>query len=128
MKNKLVYIAHPVGGNIKANVKKILKLCHDIHKKNDNIIPFVPYITALYYLNDEIMEERKLGMLANQEHFKRRTMDEVWICGSKISEGMKHEIKLAIRYKIPVKIYNPKLRKEAELIIQKRIIISDWKK
>lgn len=115
-KNKLVYIAHPVGGNIKANIKKILQLCHDIHKKNENIIPFAPYIVALYYLSDKIIEERKLGMLANQEHFKRKTMDEVWLCGPNISEGMKQEIKLAIKYKIPIKIYNPKLKNQFELL------------
>lgn len=112
MRNKLVYIAHPVGGNTKANVKDILRLCHRIHKENNNIIPFAPYIVALYYLNDKIIEERKLGMLANQEHFKRKTMDEVWICGSEISEGMKQEIKLAIKYKIPIKVYNPELKNQ----------------
>lgn len=116
MKNKLVYIAHPVGGDIENNIKKILQLCHDIHKKNDAIIPFAPYVVALYYLNDTIVEERELGIQANVEHFKRKTMDEVWLCGSKISEGMKQEIKLAKENGIPVKIYSPNLESEFELI------------
>lgn len=119
MKNKIVYIAHPVGGNVKENIKKILQICHRVHTNKKEVIPFAPYIVALYYLNDEILEERKLGMLANQEHFKRKTMDEVWLCGDKVSDGMKAEIKLAIKYKIPIKIHNPKLKKDFELIKNK---------
>ena len=116
MKNKLVYIGHPVGGDIERNIKKILEICHNIHKKNDNIIPFAPYVVSLYYLDDNIVEERKLGMLANQEHFERKTMDEVWLFGSRISEGMKWEIEQAAKYGIPIKVCNSKLKKEFEKI------------
>ena len=110
MNNKLVYIAHQVGGNTKDNVKKILQICHDIHKKDNNIIPFVPYLVALQYLDDAVIEERELGIQANAEHFKRKTMDEVWLCGPKISAGMEHEIKFALKYNISIKCYNPKLQ------------------
>ena len=116
MKNKLIYIAHPVGGNIKENIKKILQICHNIHRENNGVIPFAPYIVALYYLNDDIIEERKLGMLANQEHFKRKTMDEIWLYGDNISKGMEGEIKLAIKHEIPIKLHNPKLKNQFELI------------
>ena len=119
MNNKLVYIAHQVSNDIENNIKQILKICHDIHKKNNNVIPFAPYLVALQYLNDEIVEERELGIQANEEHFKRKTMDEVWICGPTISVGMEHEIKFALKYNIPIECYNPKLQNDFDKIIQK---------
>ena len=116
MENKLVYIAHPVGGDVSGNIKKILQICHDVHKKDNSLIPFVPYMAALQYLNDDLQEERALGIQANMEHFKRKTMDEVWLCGPRISEGMKQEIKLAKEFGIPIKFYNPELEAEFELL------------
>ena len=118
MNNKLVYVAHPVGGNIKDNVKKIFQICHDIHKNNNNIIPFAPYLVALQYLDDTVIEERELGIQANAEHFKRKTMDEVWLCGSKISAGMEYEIKFALKYNIPIKYYNLKLQHDFDKLFK----------
>jgi hypothetical protein len=119
MKNKLVYIAHQVSGDVEGNIKKILELCHDIHKKNDNIIPFAPYVVSLHYLNDDLVEERELGILANQEHFERKTMDEVWICGPKISKGMEQEIKLARKYEIPIRVYSQELEDDLGSFLDK---------
>ena len=114
MNNKLVYIAHQVSGNIENNVKQIFQICHDIHKEDNNIIPFAPYLVALQYLDDRVIEERELGIQANEEHFKRKTMDEVWLCGPEISKGMQHEIKFALEYNIPIKCHNPKLKDDLD--------------
>jgi len=113
----LVYIAHQVGGDVEGNVRRILDICHDVHKADDDIIPFTPYLSALQYLDDAIPEERELGMLANVEHFRRRTMDEMWLCGPRISNGMSEEIKLALQYDIPIKCYNPTLESDLEAFL-----------
>ena len=115
MKNKLVYIAHQVSGDVEGNIKKILQICHDVHREDNNLLPFAPYVVALQYLDDTIVEERSLGILANEEHFKRKTMDEVWLCGPRISEGMKQEIRLAKKYKIPIKVYSEALKNNLEI-------------
>lgn len=117
MEHKVVYIAHQVSGDIDGNIKKILQLCHDIHKADDNIIPFAPYLVALQYLDDNVHEERELGILANIEHFKRKTMDEIWLCGPKISKGMEQEIKLAKKYNIPIKCFNSELEPNFKSIL-----------
>jgi hypothetical protein len=106
---KLIYISHPLSGDIAKNIKDILKICKKIHTAK--IIPFAPYLVAANYLKDHVSRERKLGMRANVECFNRRVMDEVWLCGNKISKGMQEEIKLAKKHKIPVKYYNNKLKK-----------------
>ncbi len=111
---KIVFIAHPIGGNVKANVKEVLKLCKELHTKD--VIPLAPYLQALQYLDDAIPEERELGIAISRECFKRKIMDEVWLCGPTISKGMKEEIKLAKKYNIPIKFHNKELEKELKLV------------
>ena len=111
---KLVYIAHPIAGNVEENVRSVLDICKEIH--SDHIIPIAPYLVALQYLSDHLTEERDLGIAANQEFFRRGVMDEVWVCGSHISEGMREEIKLALKYGIPIKCYSPDLQAELDQV------------
>jgi len=112
---KLVYLSHPISGNVDKNVRAILGICKKIHTKN--VIPFAPYLVAVQYLNDKISRERKLGIQSGFTCFSRRAMDELWLCGDRISKGMKEEIKLALKYKIPIKCYNQKLKGELEKIL-----------
>ena len=107
---KLVYIAHPVGGDVQNNIKKILQICRHIHLADDNCVPFAPYVVSLQYLNDAISGEREIGMSADWEYFKRKVMDELWLCGDRISEGMRLEIEQAREYDIPIICYNPELK------------------
>lgn len=97
---KTVFVAHPISGDVKGNMKKVLKLCAEIHTRN--IIPIVPYLISLQYLNDEVVEDRELGMAANHECFYRGYVDELWLFGNRISKGMIEEIKLAREMGIPV--------------------------
>lgn len=100
-KIKTVFIAHPISGDIKGNVTKVLKICEKIH--SEKIIPIAPYLVSLQYLDDKIIEDRKLGINANIECFHRKYIDELWLFGDKISKGMKQEIMLALKLKIPIK-------------------------
>ena len=97
---KTVFIAHPISGDIKGNMKKVLAICEEIHSKD--IIPVAPYLVSLQYLNDEIIEDRELGVDANLECFHRGYIDELWLFGDKISSGMKQEILLAKELNIPI--------------------------
>ncbi len=97
---KTVFIGHPIGGDIRANVAKVLKICEEVHTKD--IIPVAPYLISLQYLNDEVTEDRELGMEANHESFRRRYVDELWLFGDKISNGMRGEVLLARELNIPI--------------------------
>ncbi|KKP98961.1 MAG: hypothetical protein US71_C0001G0128 [Parcubacteria group bacterium GW2011_GWD2_38_12] len=101
MRVKTVFIAHPISGDIKGNVVKVLAICEKIHSKE--IIPVAPYLVSLQYLDDEIIEDRKLGIAANLECFRRKYIDELWLYGDRISKGMEQEIKLALKLRIPIK-------------------------
>ncbi len=112
---KTVYIAHPVGGDVKGNARKILEICSCVHTQK--IIPVVPYLVAIQYLNDDVLEERRLGIEANVECFHRGMVDEVWLYGERISPGMREEVLLAFKLNIPVLPMTPETRKELDEII-----------
>ena len=97
---RTVFVAHPISGNVKGNEEKVRKICAKIHTRN--IIPVAPYLISLQYLNDEVIEDRELGIAANHECFYRGFVDELWLFGDRISSGMIEEIKLAREMGIPV--------------------------
>ena len=113
---KLIYIAHQIAGNIDENVREVLQICREVH--TEDIIPMALYLVAVQYLNDHLGEERALGIAANKEHFRRKVMDETWLCGPIISKGMRGEILLSLQYGIPIKCYNPKLQSELEILLK----------
>ena len=59
-------------------------------------------MTAIQYLDDGIAEERRLGMEANFEAFRRGYVDEIWLFGNRISSGMEQEVRLALELGIPI--------------------------
>ena len=97
---KTVFIAHPISGDVRGNVKKVLEICEMIHTKD--IIPVAPYLVSLQYLDDAVVEDRELGMEANHECFRRHYIDELWLFGDFISTGMWKEINLARELGIPI--------------------------
>lgn len=102
MSKKIVYIAHPISGNVKGNLLKIQKIVREICFSTENIIPFVPYYSDLMALDENNPEERARGIANDQVYFERGVMDELWLFGPRVSEGMRHEIKLAKLFGIPV--------------------------
>jgi predicted metal-dependent TIM-barrel fold hydrolase len=106
---KVVYIAHPVRGNVRENIDKILQICRETHLSG--VIPIAAYVTMFQYLDDSIPEERELGMEADGVLFERRAFDELWLFGDYISEGMKAEIFLALQLDIPVVPKTPETEK-----------------
>ena len=107
---KTVFIAHPISGDIVGNMKKVLGICEQIHSKD--IVPVAPYLVSLQYLNDEVMEDRVLGIAANLECFHRKYIDELWLFGDKISSGMVQEVKLAKSLGIPIIPKTPETDKD----------------
>ncbi len=97
---KIVFIAHPIKGDVLGNSSKVLEICKKIH--SDKIIPFAPYLVLLSYLNDDDPMERELGIAASLKAFYRGYIDELWLYGDCISAGMKKEILLALDLGIPI--------------------------
>lgn len=99
---KIAYIAHPVGGDVKNNMAEIAKIGRLINTLEPDVIPFAPYYFDLFCLNDHVPEERAKGLANGVVVFERRMITELRLYGSRISEGMKLEIELAGKYGIPI--------------------------
>jgi hypothetical protein len=113
---QMIYIAHPVGGDVSENLRRIVEICSKVH--SSQIIPLVPYYIALQYLDDSKPDDRIIGFAQNKLYFTRRIIDEVWLCGPRISSGMHEEIIWALENEIPVKCHNPALRSELAAILK----------
>lgn len=116
MKNKTVFISHPISGDIEGNVKKVLEICRKIH--TGNIISVAPYLVSLGYLDDEIAEDRELGIEANLEALRRGFIDELWLFGERISKGMEQEIQLAMSLNIRVVPKTMETKKDLEKLLK----------
>lgn len=99
---KTVYIAHPIGGDVENNIKKLIATCREVNLSEPDIIPFVPYLSDLYALNDEIPEERERGLKNGLSLLKKGFIDEIWLYVDRISNGMRAEINVCLEFGIKV--------------------------
>lgn len=97
---RTVYLAHPISGDVGANVHRVLLLSEEVFRKLPDHIPFAPYLLALAVLSEGDYEDRDRGISANREYFRRKAFDELWICGD--SEGVKQETQWADHYGIKI--------------------------
>ena len=99
---KIVYIAHPIGGDVDNNIKKVIAICRDVNLTEPDIIPFVPYLSDLYALDDSKPEERERGLKNGLSLLKRGFTDEIWLYGDRISNGMRSEVEICNQVGIKV--------------------------
>lgn len=107
---KIVYIAHPISGDIEGNLAKIREIVKGINTHFTDIVPFVPYYSDVVSMDDTIPELRARGIANDNEMFRRKVMDELWVYGDHISSGVKAEIDLAVSLGIPVSFKSIKIR------------------
>lgn len=98
---KVVYIAHPIGGDL-VNLYKIRSIGRKINLEEPNVVPFAPYFFDCHSLDDNVPEERQRGIKNNVALLKKGFVDEVRLYGKRISEGMRQEIDLAFKLGIDV--------------------------
>ena len=49
---KIAYIAHPISGDVKENIKKIINIIRTVNLEEPLTVPFAPYIPDCIALND----------------------------------------------------------------------------
>ena len=94
---KLVFVSSPYRGNVVRNVgvaRAAARLVFDAGH-----VPVVPHLYITQVLDDDVEEDRKLGIHAALQLLAR--CDEVWVFGEP-SEGMRLEIGEAHRLDIPL--------------------------
>jgi len=108
----IVYVAHPVAGNVEQNLAEVKRICAELHSKE--IYPIAPYWMMLQYQDDAKPEQRALGIAYNMLYFHRNFFHELWLYGDRISKGMAEEIEMAEYYGIPVR---PKTEATARMFL-----------
>jgi hypothetical protein len=113
MRPTTVYPAHPIGGDVEKNLKKVRAIVRQLHL-TPGIQPVAPYLADCSegVLDDSVPKERAIGIASAREYFARGMIDEVWLYGPCISEGMRGEIELAWKFHIPVCAMTPGTVKE----------------
>lgn len=94
-----VYVCSPLRGDIEGNLQKVRQYGKFVLECG--MAPVIPHFYA-EILDDTVDEERALGMTAGTSLLFR--VDELWVFGDKVTEGMRKEktfaehLKLRIRY------------------------------
>ena len=99
---KRVYICSPLKGNMEKNTMRARIYCRFAFDKG--LVPVAPHIYYPQFLDDSDKAERAAGLKYGLEQLWQ--CREVWVFGSRISEGMRAEIELAKDLKIPVKYFD----------------------
>ena len=87
---KMVYICSPCRGDYENNIAAAKRYCR--RAIIDGVVPIAPHVYFTQFLDDDIGDERKLGMKAAIELLE--LCHEVWVYGDP-TEGMTAEIKYA---------------------------------
>lgn len=95
---KLIYVASPFSGDVERNVGYAKQACRKVMESGHAF--FAPHLIYPSMLNDEVPEERQLGIEMGLAMLSR--CDELWVFGGRISAGMQAEIQEAQRIGIPI--------------------------
>jgi hypothetical protein len=99
---KIVYIAHPISGDLEGNLSDLRRIVRKINLENANVVPFVPYYVDIVSLDDNNPEERARGITNDTAILRSGVVNEMWLTGPKISKGMQAEKEIADEMNIPV--------------------------
>lgn len=99
MNPPLVFIAHPVSGEVAANLETTARWVRWAIVEH-GVYAIAPYIGLCAALNDGDIDERARGMDISLEVLKR--CDALWLCGLHLTAGMKIERDFASSLDIPI--------------------------
>lgn len=109
MRNTIVYIAHPISGDVAGNLAKIERIVKHIYNspKYATILPLVPYYLDCLVLDDENPQQRQTGLQNGLKILSREGfINELWLFGPTISQGMKQEVFAAFGNHIKVSAHD----------------------
>jgi len=96
---KVVFICSPYAGDIEGNVMRSKRYAR--FALTEGAVPIIPHLMYPQFLQDDDKEDRKLGIEMGLILLTR--CDELWVFGSKVSQGMAIEIKKAKQRNITIR-------------------------
>lgn len=107
----IIYICSPFSGDIKNNIKKARAFCRFAITKN--CIPIAPHLLYPQFMDDSIQKDRKMAMHFNYVLLGK--CNELWVFGGTISSGMKREIELAKKRRMPIRYWSSECEEVATI-------------
>lgn len=102
-----VFICSPYRGDIEHNIEVARYAGHIAAVTG--YVPVIPHLIYPQFLDDNIPDERILGIQLGAELLK--ASDMMWLIGSKITKGMKYELEIAKKMRIPIRCYDEQLNR-----------------
>lgn len=93
---KLVYIASPYAGDVEGNVAFAKAACR--YAAAQGYTPVAVHLMYPQFLDDRVPKEREAGLKMGRRVLA--ACEEIWLCGERMSAGMKAEAK---RLGIPIR-------------------------
>lgn len=90
---KIVYICSPYRANVEYNVTLVKGYC--AIALNEGVVPYAPHLLFPQFLDDDNPADRGLALEMGFEML--HVVDELWVCGDVITDGMRGEIEEARR-------------------------------
>lgn len=102
MKKKIIYIAHPISGDVEANIKSVYGIISDIARSEPDVVPIAPYTAYLHALEEDNPAQREQGINFNLNIIASGGVHELRTYGAKLSRGMLIEVQHAMKCGVPV--------------------------
>lgn len=99
MESKLVYIASPYAGDVEENVAFAKAACR--YAMENGATPVAVHLLYPTFLDDADPAQRQAGLRMGLRVLD--ACDELWLCGDRVSQGMKAELAAAERIGIPIR-------------------------
>lgn len=113
-----VYVCSPLGALDAAGIKQNMlaaRVYTDTIEKTFDVVAKAPHAWLPEFLDDHNPNERKIAVEVGVNML--RTADAIFVCGDRISPGMKKEITLAKDLGITIQSFNSAIEKEINIMI-----------
>jgi hypothetical protein len=97
---KVVYIAHPLSGDWEGNTASARRFAERAARTGR--APVAPYLTLDGLLHEP--DDRALGLAIDLAMIPH--CDELWLCGPRVTEGMRIEMETAFAYGVRVRRFS----------------------
>ncbi|CUH96377.1 hypothetical protein P22_2467 [Propionispora sp. 2/2-37] len=98
----LVYICSPFAGETEYNISRARGYCRFAISKG--CIPLAPHLLFPQFMDESDRQQRELGLFFALVLLGK--CNEVWVFGSRISDGMSREIAEARKRGLPIRYWN----------------------
>lgn len=104
---KYVYICHPLRGDVEGNLEKVKNIVREVCC--EEIVAFAPHLAFAPVFADHIPEQRARGISTDLALLRSGKIDELWVYGEQLTEGMKFELEVCLEHNIPIRCKSPML-------------------